>query len=104
VREDTSPAWHHFSAWQLERSKEHCESNVQVTQKYQLCESTKNKTSQPPDMPKGKTDLADQEETKTIVLEKAVLDRKIIIGANLSQEEESELTETLAKNKDIFTW
>jgi hypothetical protein len=31
-------------------------------------------------------------------------DTKIIIGANLSQEEESELKETLAKNKDIFTW
>jgi hypothetical protein len=66
-------------------------------------ESMKNKTPEPPDMPKGKTDLADQEETKTTPLEKAGLDRKIIIGANLSQEEELELMETLAKNKDIFT-
>jgi hypothetical protein len=65
-------------------------------------ESTKNKTLEPLDMPKGKTDLADQEETKTTPLEKAVLDKKIIIGANLSQEEESELMETLAKNKYIF--
>jgi hypothetical protein len=33
-----------------------------------------------------------------------VSDRKVIIGANLSKEEETELIETLAKNKDIFTW
>ena len=55
-------------------------------------------------MPKGKTDLADQEETKAIPLEQAILDRKVIIGANLSEEEELELMETLAKNKDIFAW
>jgi hypothetical protein len=67
-------------------------------------ESTKNKTSEPVDMPKGKTNLADQEETKTTPLEQAVPDRKIIIGANLSQDEELELMETLAKNKDIFAW
>jgi hypothetical protein len=55
-------------------------------------------------MPKGKIDLADQEEIKTTMLEKVVLDRKIIIGANLSQEKELELMETLAENKDIFAW
>jgi hypothetical protein len=55
-------------------------------------------------MPKGKIDLTNQEETKTTPLEQAMPDRKIIIGANLSQEEESELKETLAKNKDIFAW
>jgi hypothetical protein len=33
-----------------------------------------------------------------------VPNRKVIIGANLSKEEETELIETLAKNKDIFTW
>jgi hypothetical protein len=54
-------------------------------------------------MPKGKADLADQEETKTIPLEQVVPDRKVIIGANLSKEEETELIETLAKNKDIST-
>jgi hypothetical protein len=55
-------------------------------------------------MPKGKIDLADQEETKTIPLEQAVPNRKIIIGANLSKEEEADLIVTLAKNKDIFAW
>jgi hypothetical protein len=65
-------------------------------------ETNKNKTPEPPDMPKGKIDLADQEETKTIPLEQAVPDRKIIIGANLSKEEEADLIVTLAKNKDIF--
>jgi hypothetical protein len=67
-------------------------------------ESMKNKTPEPPDMPKGKIDLADQEETKIIPLEQAIPDRKVIIGANLSKEEESELMETLAKNKYIFAW
>jgi hypothetical protein len=66
-------------------------------------ETNKNKTLEPPDMPKGKADLADQEETKTIPLEQVVPDRKVIIGANLSKEEETELIETLAKNKDIST-
>ena len=55
-------------------------------------------------MPKGKTDLKDQEETKLVPLENAVPDRKVTIGDNLSNEEEAELIETLAKNKDVFTW
>jgi hypothetical protein len=55
-------------------------------------------------MPKEKTDLIDQEETKSVPLESAVLDRKVIIGGNLSKKEEAELIETLAKNKDVFTW
>ena len=53
-------------------------------------------------MPKGKTDLKDQEETKTVPLEDVVLDRKVTIRGNLSKEEEAELLETLAKNKDFF--
>jgi hypothetical protein len=55
-------------------------------------------------MLKGKTDLKDQEETKSVPLEDLVLDRKVTIGADLSKAEEIELIETLAKNKDIFVW
>ena len=55
-------------------------------------------------MPKGKTYLKDQEETKSVPLENAVPDRKVTIGGNLSREEEVELIETLAKNKDVFAW
>ena len=55
-------------------------------------------------MPKGKTDLKDQEETKSIPLENVVWDRKVIIGGKLSKDEEAELIETLAKNKDVFAW
>ena len=33
-----------------------------------------------------------------------VLNRKVIIRGNLSKEEEAELIETLAKNKDVFAW
>ena len=53
-------------------------------------------------MLKGKTDLKDQEETKLVPLEDAVLDKKVTIGGNLSKEEEVELIKTLAKNKDVF--
>ena len=55
-------------------------------------------------MPKGKIDLKDQEETKTIPLEDVVPDKKVTIGGNLSKEEEAELIETLARNKDVFAW
>jgi hypothetical protein len=65
--------------------------------------SAKSNEPEPPDMPKGKTDLKDQEETKLVPLENAVLDRKVTIGGNLSKEE-AELIETLAKNKDVFAW
>jgi len=55
-------------------------------------------------MPKDKTDLKDQEETISIPLENMVCDKKVIIGGKLSKDEEAELIETLAKNKDVFTW
>jgi hypothetical protein len=40
-------------------------------------------------MPKGKTDLKDQEETKSVPLESAVPDRKVTIRGNLSKDEEA---------------
>ena len=66
--------------------------------------SAKNNMPEPPDMPKGKMDLRYQEETKSVPLENIVLDRKVIIGGNLSKEEEAEPIEILAKNKDVFAW
>jgi hypothetical protein len=38
---------------------------------------------EPLDMPKGTTSLKDQEDTKMVLLEQAVPDRQVIIGANL---------------------
>ena len=67
-------------------------------------EAAKTNSPEPPDMSKGKIDLKDQEETKTVPLEDAVPDRKVMVGGNLSKEEEAELIETLAKNKDVFVW
>ena len=52
-------------------------------------------------MPKGKTYLKDQEETKSVPLENAVPDRKVTIRGNLLNKE-VELIETLPKNKDVF--
>jgi hypothetical protein len=37
-------------------------------------------------------------------LENAAPDRKVIIEGKLSKQEEAELIETLAKNKDVFAW
>ena len=65
-------------------------------------EVARSNSPEPSNMPKGKIDLKDQEETKLVPLEDAVLDRKVIIRGNLSKEEEAELIETLAKNKDVF--
>ena len=67
-------------------------------------DSTQDEGYQPPDMPKGKTDLADEEETKCVPLEEAVPDRKVTISATLSREEELELLNVLQKNQDIFAW
>ena len=69
-----------------------------------MVEAVRSNSPEPQDMPKGKTDLKDQEETKLVPLDDAVPDRKVTIGANLSKEEEAELIQTLAKNKDVFTW
>ena len=46
---------------------------------------------EPLDTSKSKTDLKDQEETKSVPLENAVPDRKVIIGGKLSKQEEAEL-------------
>jgi hypothetical protein len=67
-------------------------------------DSAKNTELEPSDMLKGKTYLKDQEETKFVPLEDAVLDRKVAIEANLSKAEEIKLIETLAKNKNVFAW
>ena len=66
-------------------------------------DSAQNEGLQPVDMPKGKTNLADHEETKCIPLEDVILERKIIIAATLSEEDELQLLSTLQKNKDIFS-
>ena len=67
-------------------------------------EAARANSTEPSDISKGKTYLKDQEETKTVPLKGAVLDRKVMIRGNLSGEEEAELLETLVKNKDVFAW
>jgi len=44
------------------------------------------------------------EETKRIPLNPLVLDKQVIIGIGLSQEEEDKLVEFLRSNRDIFAW
>jgi hypothetical protein len=52
-------------------------------------EVVKRNSPERPDMPKGKTDLKDQEETKSVPLESAVPDRKVTTRGNLSKDEEA---------------
>jgi len=93
--ENASFEWHHHSAWKSEGGEKHRNNSI---------EATRSNLSEPPDMTKGKTNLKDQEETNSFPLEDAVLGRKATIGGNLSKEEETEVIETLSKNKDIFAW
>ena len=51
--------------------------------------AAKSNSPEPPDMLKGKIDLKDQEETKSVPLEDVVLERKVIIRGNLPKEEET---------------
>jgi hypothetical protein len=62
-------------------------------------ESAKSNALEPPDMLKGKTNLKDQEETKSVPLDNAAANRKVTIGGNLLNKEEAELIETLAKTE-----
>jgi hypothetical protein len=48
--------------------------------------------------------LKDEEDTKSTHLEDTLLERKVIIGTDLSNKKESELLAILRNNKDIFTW
>ena len=62
-----------------------------------------DKEQEPPDMPRGKTDMAGQEETVD-PSRKELPDRKVTISSQLSKAEVEELMETIVKNKDIFAW
>jgi 16S rRNA C1402 (ribose-2'-O) methylase RsmI len=55
-------------------------------------------------MPRQPTNLNDRVETKSVPLEDALPDRKVIIGAELTKQEEEELLDILSKSKDIFKW
>jgi hypothetical protein len=100
VYENASFAWHHHNPWQsrnTERAIYKSQRNINSV------ESAKSNAPEPLDMPKEKTDLKDQEETKSVPLEKSMPDRKVTIKSNLSNEEVG-LIETIAKNKDVFAW
>jgi hypothetical protein len=44
------------------------------------------------------------EETKKVSLDSLVLDKQVIIGTGLSQDEENKLIEFIRSNKDVFAW
>jgi hypothetical protein len=67
-------------------------------------DSVKKEALEPLDMPKEMIDLANQEKMKCVPLEKALPDKKITITATLNEEDESQLVNTLDKNKYFFSW
>ena len=57
----------------IERAIHKSQRNINSVQ------TASNSTPEPPDMPKGKTYLKEQEETKTVPLKDAILDKKVTI-------------------------
>jgi hypothetical protein len=43
-------------------------------------------------------------ETKRVLLDVMVLDQSVVIGSDLSADEEANLVQFLQKNKDVFAW
>jgi hypothetical protein len=54
-------------------------------------------------MRQGKNEIAAEGETKKVYLDDMPV-RAIMIGANLSAEEDKELVQFLNRNKDVFAW
>jgi hypothetical protein len=43
-------------------------------------------------------------DTKRVLLDAMVLDQTVVIGSDLSADEEANLVQFLQKNKDVFAW
>jgi hypothetical protein len=81
--------------------KDHTPGQTNV---YQLKAADERKeTYEEPKRDKEKNEIAAEDETKKVYLDN-MPDRAVIIGANLSAEEDSELIRFLNRNKDVFSW
>jgi hypothetical protein len=81
--------------------KGHTPSQTNV---YQLIAADERKeTYEDPKRDKEKNEIAAESETKKVYLDD-MPDRAVMIGANLSAEEDKELVQFLNRNKDVFAW
>jgi hypothetical protein len=51
-----------------------------------------------------KVNMQPDYDTKKVLLDVMVLDKTVIIGSDLSPDEEARLVQFLQKNKDVFAW
>jgi hypothetical protein len=63
-----------------------------------------NEVEKQPKADKEKINMQPDCETKRVLLDAMVLDQTIVIGSDLSADEEANLVQFLQKNKDVFAW
>jgi hypothetical protein len=63
-----------------------------------------NAMEKQPKADREKVNMQPDCETKHVLLDAMVLDQTVIIGSNLSADEEANLVQFLQKNKDVFAW
>jgi hypothetical protein len=63
-----------------------------------------NEAEKQPKVDKEKINIQPDGETKRVLLDAMVLDQTVVIGSDLSADEEASLVLFLQKNKDVFAW
>jgi hypothetical protein len=63
-----------------------------------------NEVEKQPKADREKINIQPDCETKRVLLDAMVLDQTVVIGSDLSTDEEANLVQFLRKNKDVFAW
>jgi hypothetical protein len=63
-----------------------------------------NEVEKQPKADREKVNMQPDCETKRVLLDAMVLDQTVVIGSDLSADEEANLVQFLQKNKDVFAW
>jgi hypothetical protein len=84
----------------LERGRTPSQRNVHALD--EAVES--NEVEKQPKADKEKINMQPDCETKRVLLDAMVLDQTVVIGSDLSANEEANLVQFLQKNKDVFAW
>jgi hypothetical protein len=64
----------------------------------------RSEAAEQPKADKEKINIQQDRETKRVPLDTMVLDQAVVIGSDLSADEEANLVLFLQKNKDVFAW
>jgi hypothetical protein len=63
-----------------------------------------NEAEKQPKLDREKVNMQPDCDTKRVLLDAMVLDQTVVIGSDLSADEEGNLVQFLQKNKDVFAW